>query len=45
MITAINFGGLSKPAPKPKPIIAPLPEEYEQPSPNQTIKNHSPKPQ
>ena len=45
MITAINFGGLSKPAPKPKPIIAPLPEEYNQPSPNQTIKNHSPKPQ
>ena len=28
MITAINFGGLSKPAAKPKLLIAPLPEEY-----------------
>ncbi len=45
MITAINFGGLSKPAPKPLPLVAPQPVEYTQPAPNQTIKNHSPKPQ
>jgi hypothetical protein len=43
MITAINFGGLGKPAPKPKPLIAPLPEEYKQPQPNLTIKNRPPK--
>ena len=45
MITAINFGGLSKPTPKPLPLVAPQPVEYKQPTPNQTIKNHSPKPQ
>ena len=45
MITAINFGGLSKPAPKPQPLIAPLPEEYKQPTPNLTIKNPAPRPQ
>ena len=45
MITAINFGGLGKPQPKPKPLVAPLPEEYKQTSSNQTIKNHTPKPQ
>ena len=45
MINAINFGGLSKPAPKPEPLIAPLPEEYKQPETNQTIKNHTPKQQ
>jgi len=45
MITGIHFGGLGKPQPKPKPKIATLPEEYKRPTPNQTIKNHSPKPQ
>ena len=45
MITAINFGGLGKPAPKPKPLVAPLPEEYKQESSNQTIKNPYPKSQ
>tara|TARA_Y100000992_G_scaffold238374_1_gene169131 strand:+ start:774 stop:911 length:138 start_codon:yes stop_codon:yes gene_type:complete len=45
MITAINFGGLSKPAPKPATLIAPLPAEYKQPTPNTTIKNPAPKPQ
>jgi len=43
VITGIRFGGLGKPAPKPKPMIAPLPEEYKQPKPNQVIKNYPPK--
>ena len=45
MITSINFGGLSNPAPKPQPLVAPLPEEYKQSPSNQTIKNPAPKPQ
>ena len=45
MIASVNFGGLSTPQPKSPPLIAPLPEEYKQPLPYQTIKNHSPKPQ
>ena len=45
MITAINFGGLSKPVSKPQPLVAPQPVEYTPPVPSQTIKNHSPKPQ
>jgi len=45
MITTINFGGLGKPAPKPKALVAPLPDEYKQSPPIQTIKNHYPKPQ
>ena len=45
MITGINFGGLHTPPPKPKPRIAPLPEEYKQESANLTIKNPAPKPQ
>jgi len=44
LITGVRFGGLGKPQPKAKPIIAPLPEEYKQPKPNLTIKNHTPKP-
>ncbi len=44
MITAINFGGLSKPAPKPAPLVAPLPAEYNQPRLKQTVKNLKPKP-
>jgi len=28
MITGINFGGLEKPQPKAKPLIAPTPEEH-----------------
>lgn len=43
MITGINFGGLSKPPPKPKPRVAPLPAEYLRPKPNNKIKNRSPK--
>tara|TARA_E500000178_G_scaffold286845_1_gene288839 strand:- start:51756 stop:51893 length:138 start_codon:yes stop_codon:yes gene_type:complete len=45
MITGINFGGLSTPPPKPKPLTAPLPAEYKQPLLNTTIKNPVPKPQ
>ncbi len=45
MITGIKFGGLSKPATKPKPLVAPLPAEYKQPVKLITIKNTSPKPQ
>jgi hypothetical protein len=44
MITGIVFGGLGKPASKPKPLLAPLPAEYQQPKPNLTIKNRTPKP-
>jgi len=44
LITGIRFGGLGKPQPKAKPIIAPLPEEYKQPPKVQVIKNHTPKP-
>ena len=45
MITGINFGGLGKPTPKTKPLIAPIPLEYAKPQTLQVIKNHTPKPQ
>ena len=44
MIASINFGGLSKPATKTTPLVAPTPAELKQ-FPEDTIKNHGPKPQ
>lgn len=44
MITGIVFGGLGKPASKPKPLIAPKPAEYQQPVKTEVIKNTEPKP-
>ncbi len=44
MITGIRFGGLHTPPPKPKPRVAPLPEEYKQQIQVLAIKNIAPKP-
>lgn len=42
MISNINFGGLSKPAPKPQPLVAPDPVEHQNKK-QEIVKNKNPK--
>ncbi len=42
MITGINFGGLGKPQPKAKPLIAPTPEEHKEKQ-LEVVRNPKPK--
>ena len=42
MISGINFGGLGKPQPKAKPLIAPTPEEHKDQQ-LEVVKNPKPK--
>jgi hypothetical protein len=42
VITGINFGGLEKPQPKAKPLIAPTPEEHKDQQ-LEVVKNSKPK--
>ena len=42
MITGINFGGLGRPQPRAKPLIAPTPEEHKDQQ-LEVVKNPKPK--
>ena len=42
LITGIRFGGLGKPTPKPKPLIAPTPQEHKDQQ-LEVVKNPQPK--
>ena len=42
MISNINFGGLSKPVPKPQPLVAPDPVEHQH-TKQEIVKNNNPK--
>ena len=43
MITGIKFGGLEKPQPKAKPLVAPTPQEHKEKQ-LEVVRNPKPKP-